>query len=101
MGFESIEAMKEVRFKILCRLNKITIKVSRFIEVEVMWLIKIEVSTYMWDLSFGSIEVMKELRFKNLCRLNKITIEILRCIEVEVMWLPKLLNGILKKALDD
>lgn len=45
MGFESIEAMKEVRFKILCRFNKITIKVSRFIEVEVMWLIKIEVST--------------------------------------------------------
>jgi hypothetical protein len=45
MGFGSIEAMKEVRFKILYRLNKITIKVSRFIEVEVMWLIKIEVST--------------------------------------------------------
>jgi hypothetical protein len=55
----------------------------------------------MWDLGFGSIEVLKELRFKNLCRLNKITIEILRCIEVEVMWLPKLLHGILKKALDD
>jgi hypothetical protein len=52
MGFESIEAMKEVRFKILCRLNKITIKVSRFIEVEVMWLIKIEVSTLNIHLGF-------------------------------------------------
>jgi hypothetical protein len=42
MGFGSIEVMKEVRFKILCRLNKITIKVSRFIEVEVMWLKKMK-----------------------------------------------------------
>jgi hypothetical protein len=52
MGFGSIEAMKEVRFKILYRLNKITIKVSRFIEVEVMWLIKIEVSTLNIDVGF-------------------------------------------------
>jgi hypothetical protein len=55
MGFGSIEAMKEVRFKILCRLNKITIKVSRFIEVSrfTMWLIKIEVSTLNIHVGFG------------------------------------------------